>query len=436
MNNQRLRPLQPATSAADYNSSPGPSLSSSTLGIRAPKAILVPACEVCRKRKKKCDRGRPTCANCAERGLECEYIHEPGRIASPLQLERLTRAIKEPGALLELFKSLPYHDALELLHMLRDMPVDAASQAATETSASISPPPLPLSFATSSPVLWSHFALLSQHSIVGSLLPPPSCPLELELMVRHSVAYPVLLPLTPASLPLDELLIPRRLESLGVQLPTDSSHCQSSPDINTKQDASASIDVHKNLSHLTESLTNLLSQVDISLWITLPIPNNVAVEAIALYLNNDYPVIPLFDADLFLRDLVRNQPYFCSSFLVTALLAWACQAYTPINAEAAHYSYACFTDAQAQWSKYGDRERITLSSVSALQLLCMTAVSYGKDDLALEYLREGVKVAQSMGLLNSAPGTEMEDAWFSGYNEWVRAASYTAWGAFNWISVF
>ncbi|KAF5681572.1 NirA-like nitrate assimilation regulatory protein [Fusarium denticulatum] len=202
------------------------------------------------------------------------------------------------------------------------------------------------------------------------------------------------------------------------------------------QDAAASTDSWERLSNLTESHMDLLNQVNISLWTTLPIPNEVAVQVIALYLNNDYPVLPLFDADLFLRDLVHNQPYFCSSFLITALLAWACQAYTPVYAEAAHYSSACFVDAQAQWSKYGDRESITLSSVSALQLLCMTAVTYGKDELAFEYLHEGLRVAQSMGLLNLAPGTEAEDAWFSGYTEWMRAASYTAWGAFNWISLF
>ncbi|OBS25978.1 hypothetical protein FPOA_06510 [Fusarium poae] len=447
-NHQRLRPLQPATSATDYNSSPGPSLSSSASGIRARKTFQVPACDVCRRRKKKCDRGRPTCSNCAERGLECEYILETGPAASPLQLERLTRATKEPGALAELFKTLPYHDALELLHLLREMPVDAPSQETIETSASPSPSPLPFSSSTTTttttttttpPSLWSHFPLPSQHSIVGSLLPPVSCPLDLELMVRHPIAYPVLLPLMPTSLPLDELLVPRTLELLGPplgQLPPHSSRSQSSPDINMTQDDSASTDFYKRLPHLTEFIVDLLNQVDISLWTSLPIPNHVAVHAIALYLNNDYPVLPLFDADLFLRDLVHNQPYFCSTFLVTTLLAWAFQAYTPIHAEAAHYSYACFVDARAQWSKYGDRESITLCNVSALQLLCMTAVSHGKDDLALEYLREGLKVAQTMGLLNLASGTEVEDAWFSGYTEWVRAASYTAWGAFNWISVF
>jgi hypothetical protein len=45
---------------------------------------------------------------------------------------------------------------------------------------------------------------------------------------------------------------------------------------------------------------------------------------IALYLNNDYPVLPVFNADLFLRDLSQNRSYFCSRLLVSALLGWAC----------------------------------------------------------------------------------------------------------------
>jgi hypothetical protein len=80
----------------------------------------------------------------------------------------------------------------------------------------------------------------------------------------------------------------------------------------------------KGLSHLTQSYIDLLHQVDITLWTDLPIPNDVAIRVIALYLNNDFPVLPLFNADLFLQDFSQSRPYFCSRLLVSALLAWAC----------------------------------------------------------------------------------------------------------------
>ncbi|KAJ4265341.1 hypothetical protein NW762_004626 [Fusarium torreyae] len=449
MHTQQLRPLQPAkTSPADDEPSPGDSISSSLSSSvlaavsRARKAGQVPACETCRKRKKKCDRGRPECANCIERGLQCTYPCGPGPAASSHQLERLAYVDQEPGALPELLKTLPYHDALELLNLLREMPRDTQPRAPTKSAtSSSSPTPLrPLSSPSTpfSPPSWSPSPSPRQHNIVGSLLPPASCEMEFELMVRHPIAYPVLLPVMAGSLPLEELLVPRRSEAFGKSLLNDTKifRYQESSNVSMTESNAAPGGSYAGLSHLTESQIHLLDQINISLWTSLPISNQAAVEAIALYLNNDYPVLPLFDADLFLRDLVHNKPYFCSRLLVAALLAWACQAYTPMHPEAAHYSSAFFADARAQWSQYGDRESITLSSVSALQLLCMTAITHGKDDLALEYLRKGLQVAQSMGLVNLAPGTELVDAWFSDYADWRRAASYVAWGAFNWASVF
>lgn len=99
-----------------------------------------------------------------------------------------------------------------------------------------------------------------------------------------------------------------------------------SPDmrIESRDDNKVNPDFYKKLSHLSPMHVSFLNQVDITSWTSLPIPNQIAVQVIALYLNNDYQVIPLFNMDLFLRDLSRNQPYFCSSLLVSALLGWAC----------------------------------------------------------------------------------------------------------------
>ncbi|KAI1009715.1 hypothetical protein LB504_002987 [Fusarium proliferatum] len=465
MHTQQLRPLKPAKplSTDDDDASPKTStmlsLSNSALapGLRARKAGQVPACENCRKRKKKvghihhllgahylpvlCDRGRPECFNCTERGLQCQYRYGPEPAASVSQLERLAGILKEPGTLSNLLTTLPYHDALELLNMIREMPRDPQSEPEPQSRAAKSVSASASSSSPSSlslPPPWSPSPSPPQCNNAGSLLPPTSSGLEFELMVRHPIAYPILLPVTVSSLPLRELLSPRKSGAFR-KYPLDDTESLSNqelPHTNVIKGDAAPTSFYAGLSHLTESHIHLLDQINISSWTTLLIPNQVAVEAIALYLNNDYPVLPLFDADLFLRDLVHNQPYFCSRFLVAALLAWACQAYTPMHPEAAHYSSAFFADAQGQWNEYGIRESITLSNVSALQLLCMTAVTHGKDDLAFQYLRKGLQVAQSMGLVNQASGTEPEDAWFSGHAEWMRAASHVAWGTFNWVSVF
>lgn len=67
-----------------------------------------------------------------------------------------------------------------------------------------------------------------------------------------------------------------------------------------------------------------LRLLDITQWTPIPIPNSLAIGAISHYLEIDYAIIPLFDAELFIQDLVSSQHFFCSPFLVTAVLCWAC----------------------------------------------------------------------------------------------------------------
>lgn len=77
---------------------------------------------------------------------------------------------------------------------------------------------------------------------------------------------------------------------------------------------------------------------------------------------------------------------------------------------------------------------MTLSNISALQLMCMTAVTHGKDELALDFLQKGLELARTMGLLNVDPLSQSAAAWLDGYPDWQKAASYTAWGIYNWAS--
>jgi hypothetical protein len=67
-----------------------------------------------------------------------------------------------------------------------------------------------------------------------------------------------------------------------------------------------------------------LKDVDIRDWTKVPIQNELAVRIISFYFELDYPLVPLFDADLFIDDLVQGRRWFCSELLVNALLCWAC----------------------------------------------------------------------------------------------------------------
>ncbi|KAJ4002792.1 hypothetical protein NW766_012724 [Fusarium irregulare] len=258
--------------------------------------------------------------------------------------------------------------------MLREMPRSRETSATSEAH-NASPSPQP-------------------QNLIRSLL--PFNPLEQELMVRNPIAYPILLPMAVSDLPLKELTS-RRPGMTATQVLRDTASPSSADMMLTDDEESnedALFEFCQGLPHLCPSHVEYLRKADLTLYMELPIPNETAVRVIALYLNNDYPVLPLFHADLFLRDLCQNQPYFCSALLISALLGWA---------------------------------------LSALHFMCMTAITHGQDDLGLDYLRQGLELGQKMGILNAEPGTQA--GWLTGYADWTRAVSYAAWGAYNLASV-
>ncbi|KAI9166379.1 hypothetical protein HJFPF1_02479 [Paramyrothecium foliicola] len=419
---QQLRWLQPhrpghvgsdASSEGQQSTSPSwnlPSTKVRTVGQSS-------ACEECRKRKKKCNRGRPACSNCVERNVSCEYPTTQPVLPHALQLQRLATAVRDSGPLTDLFSTLPYHEALELFNLLREMPRPDMLALAAQASESGTP-------ATATPVLDDFNSatpspMSLEVSLLGSLLPSASRPAEVELLVKHPVAYPTLLPIKASLLQLDDLLVPHSLRSTYSTESLDALLTRAGQGCNAQ-------------GHQGSVPYGFPSPVGPG-----EVPRlNAAVEAIALYLHNDYPILPLFDADLFIRDFALHQPYFCSPFLVSALLGWACQAYSAVVPSNASWSTAFFIEAEERWARHQAREALTLCSVSALQFLSMTAATHGRDDTAFEYLENGLNVAKAMGLINVPAGNQTAETWLGDYKDWKRAASYTAWGVFNWTCLF
>jgi hypothetical protein len=66
-----------------------------------------------------------------------------------------------------------------------------------------------------------------------------------------------------------------------------------------------------------------LREAHFSDWTDVPITNDEAIRVASLYLEIDHPLLGLFDADLFVQDLVSGRSRFCSRFLVEAFLSWA-----------------------------------------------------------------------------------------------------------------
>ncbi|PON21674.1 hypothetical protein TGAM01_v209412 [Trichoderma gamsii] len=123
------------------------------------RKIAIVACDTCREKKIACEGQRP-CVACKRASRTCNYQVSRGNAAQTVQQLR----------------SLPYDEAIQLLHTLR-----------SSTELKLSP------------------ALSADHS-------PARNSLEFELLNRHVVAYPPLFPVQVGSLPLRELLRPTRLQ--------------------------------------------------------------------------------------------------------------------------------------------------------------------------------------------------------------------------------
>jgi hypothetical protein len=67
-----------------------------------------------------------------------------------------------------------------------------------------------------------------------------------------------------------------------------------------------------------------LRSVDFSRWTSVPISNSLAARAITFYLANEHPLLAVFNADLFLDDLIGDRNQFCSALFVSSLLARSC----------------------------------------------------------------------------------------------------------------
>jgi hypothetical protein len=149
--------------------------------------------------------------------------------------------------------------------------------------------------------------------MLWSYIAPSGNKFELELMVRHPVAYPPLFPLVAASLPSDSLLRPSRIN-------VSRQDMESSP--------TSSIEHHTVLttpySPPKPLIDKRLRSLQMKQWTNVSIANELAAKVLSLYIETDLQVLPLFNIDLFLHGFLHNKPYFCSKLLVNALFSWTC----------------------------------------------------------------------------------------------------------------
>ncbi|KAH8883263.1 hypothetical protein GQ53DRAFT_433247 [Thozetella sp. PMI_491] len=145
------------------------------------------ACNVCRRRKIKCDGHQSECSPCINAGLVCSYSVPRQRTLDEEACRDLT--------LFNMLRTLPDEKATELLQAVR---------AGTVTWDAWEVP--------------NYDPALAEDTSLRNLLATRQGILEFEPTIQHPICYPPLFPLPPASPQLEMLLRPAR--TLESQLPT------------------------------------------------------------------------------------------------------------------------------------------------------------------------------------------------------------------------
>jgi hypothetical protein len=183
---------------------------------------------------------------------------------------------------------------------------------------------------------------------------PTSSELEFELMSLHPSIYPQLLPIDRSKIrlvpiqqskwppsPLGELVSgsPPPSESQKLVSTASQKHLTSNngPEatqgyapypIKGESAESTSLTMGP---HRPQPLCDArLHQLQIGYWTRIPISDDFAACVISSYLVRDHRMLGLFDADLFISDLVERRLEFCSPFLLSSLMYYACVSPDPV----------------------------------------------------------------------------------------------------------
>lgn len=272
------------------------------------------ACEECRSRKVACDGSRPSCTPCVDRKAECIYRLRKDGPRGPW-LDHIE--------IIERLSTAPEADALDLLRRLRE---------STDLSAVLS-----------STGGGTHDKIRSTNIAANRSLPSPTFTrLQSELSSLHPIAYPRLDPIDIRAICQESRTKYEAKFGPGVVEDDKNSSDQASrtsistasgspvPPFTTspfpvrRSSGSPSPSPAMDLKRYPSLCDSRLHQLRMGYWTRVPISDELAARVISSYLVREHPMLGLFDADLFITDLVERRLRFCTPFLLSALMFYAC----------------------------------------------------------------------------------------------------------------
>lgn len=111
------------------------------------------------------------------------------------------------------------------------------------------------------------------------------------------------------------------------------------------------------------------------------------------------------------------------------------QIYGYIDPDAEERALDFCTEAERLLAIERMQSRDSITTVVAIEFICLGYLGQGRDDAILKYISEASQMGTRLGLFGVPDGstTEVSDE-VAPSDESSRARSYASWGVFNWIT--
>ncbi|GAB1311051.1 Nitrogen assimilation transcription factor [Madurella fahalii] len=432
---RRLLPASADEEKASHSKPPSRSTASSVSSITPPAPArrkrgqaTTAACGACRKRKSKCDGGRPKCAICRDRGTVCEFDTNA--------TETHTQALKRKYSELQNQKSA-FEQIYDVLQTRTDKEAGEVFQRIRRGADAGS---------------------ILRHVNYGDVL----VQLALVPEARYRYEFPYLPDMPPFLRRPDNPYLDSEVYECALRGPQDPAYAQPQqhrllPDAGNGVSSNGSVywggqqDPYLK-PYLSATVVHpWLDSVKPSRWTAVSSDDGFMRKLLHDYFLFEYDWFTFFHKDYFLQDMAAEQARFCSELLVNAVLCLGCFCHRGLRGRAEFWNprnvgYQFLAESKRLFEleselerpvwipddPYSERrqmewEQRRLTTIQAALMITLIYDLNGSDKIGWRYTVQAIEMAHEIQLLGpplAHHGPEMEC---------VR--TYTAWALFCWQSL-
>ncbi|KAM0274397.1 hypothetical protein ACHAQH_007899 [Verticillium albo-atrum] len=360
---------------------------------RATRRQAPAACQECRKQKTKCSADRPQCLRCQRLSKEC--IYDTALLETPRQ------SLQRKHGELEVRNSNLEH----LFGFLRDGPeADVAAVVRRLREG-------------------ADLDSLGMHVRDGDLL--------LQMAVRPDMTYIYTFPYDknmPLGLTQDSSI--PYIKSLLFQNTVGLLENPEAARQGVQHDWQK---VYRIPFHAVELIDRRVEVASGLRWTSITVADIVVRKLFHVYFIMQHPFYTFFQKDPFLDDMVSGRDRYCTSLLFNAVMAEACHGYSAITERYRFWdphklTYQFMAETRRLWELEMNSGEDRITTVQAAMTICACYSTTGLDKLGMEYLAQGIKMAQRLGLFGSLEHIENPLR--------RRVYSMTAWALFGYQGMF